>query len=154
MSSHTIVLNDKEINLSIEEELYLPNSEYINETIDYFISTEGAIKGSFEFSDVLQNENKPFVKISWNIVEIVEKERIFQNKKELALALLNGEDWRVKDSSSNENPKYCFFDEKEDVFVESKTPFKYGSRGASDNHELDGFWSCADGVIVWEKVNN
>ena len=66
--SHIINLNNMEIEISISKEEYEPNYEYINETIDYFMTDNLAISGTFSYADVNDTkEVKTLIPISWNI---------------------------------------------------------------------------------------
>ena len=73
--------------------------------------------------------------------------RVFNNKKELAIALLNGEKWILKGVNG-----FCCFIEEENIRIESKIPFRYINEEEKVNTEIDGFWACADGISTWEKI--
>lgn len=73
------------------------------------------------------------------------QEKVFENKAELAIALMNGEKWRVKGTYEG----YCFYEEN-NVRNDTKIPFRFGTNITST--ELDGWWNCANNVDIWEKV--
>jgi thioesterase domain-containing protein len=73
------------------------------------------------------------------------QEKVFQNKAELALALMKGEKWRVKGT----NEGYCFYEES-NVLNDTKIPFRFGT--SLKSVELDGWWESANNIDVWEKI--
>ena len=73
--------------------------------------------------------------------------RTFENKKELAEALLKGEKWKILGSDEG----YCFFDEIS-ILNETYIPFRFGTK--AKNTKLDGWWNCANGINKWEKVTD
>ena len=74
-------------------------------------------------------------------------EKKFTNKKELAIALLNGEQWRVKGTKG-----VCLFQEENDIRTESKNPFRFINREEKIDTDLDAFWSCTDKITIWERL--
>lgn len=78
--------------------------------------------------------------------KILETKR-FKNKKELALALLDGEVWRVKGVKG-----FCLFQEENWIRIESKIPFRFINKEEKIDVDLDGFWSCADNQTEWERL--
>lgn len=67
---HIINLENYNIELSIKEEEYLLNYEYIDETIRYFIIDEQAISGTFGYEDVSDTRDiKALLTLNWKIVK-------------------------------------------------------------------------------------
>lgn len=70
----------------------------------------------------------------------------FKDRKALSIALLKGEKWKVVGDYKG----YCFYKEPSS-FESYATPFRFGTE--EKNYDLDGWWTCADGEHLWEKIN-